>query len=126
MKITIGIIVIAVTLGASAFAVARNGKAQAVSREQAEAAAVGVLTGVDALNRLRGGDTAGAIAVLEASLDTNVTILGGSDAMERDANIRNIVVRAADYRAKNPHKSSYPELDARVSDILNRYRKTGQ
>jgi hypothetical protein len=126
MKVTVAVVVVAVTLGASVFALAAKDKPQPVPREQAEAAAVGILTSVDALTRLRGGDTAGAIAVLEASLHSNITIVGGSDAAASDPNIRKIVARAADYRGKHPYKSSYPELDAQVSDILKRYRKDGQ
>jgi hypothetical protein len=126
MKSTVAMVAVGVTLTASVLAFASRDKPQRVSQEQAEAAAVGVLHSVNALNRLRRGDTAGAIAILETSLDSNITILGGSDAVASDAKIRKIVERAADYREKNPHTSTYPELDAHVAEILNRYRKKGQ
>ena len=125
MKIIASVLVCAGVSIAVVFAVAHAEKVRAVSREQAEAAAVGVLTQVTALDRLRAGDTAGAIEMLEVSLDSNITILGGSDEVRREPNVRKILQRAAEYRVNHPRKSD-PTLDAHVSELLKPYQKGQQ
>ena len=98
---------------------------QTASKDQAEAAAAGVLAQVEALKRLRRSDTAGAIELLETSLDANVTILRGNDEVRRDPRVTKILERAAEYRSAYPRKSD-PVLDSHVSELLRRYKKGAQ
>jgi hypothetical protein len=58
--------------------------------------------------------------VLEVAVNTNVLVIGGVPESDRvEEGIRRVLRRTADYRAKYPYKSSYPELDADVAKVLS-------
>lgn len=95
------------------------------SRDQAEAAAVGILTQTVALKRLRAGDASGAIAILETTLNANLLILEGNLEVQRSPKVKSILETAAEYRERYPHRSEQ-ELDAQVSRFLNQYRRPAE
>jgi hypothetical protein len=97
--------------------------AQSVSKDQAEAAAAAVLVQVEALRRLRSGDNAGAIELLETSLDSNITILGGNDKLRCSSSIATIVEGAAEYRVKYPRSGGDANLNEHVAGLLKSCQK---
>jgi hypothetical protein len=96
--------------------------AQTVSKQQGEAAAVAMATQLEALKRLRSGDNAGAIELLEVSLDSNITILGGNDKLRCSSKVSRIVESVAEYRVKYPRRSD-PILNEHVAGLLKPCKK---
>jgi hypothetical protein len=106
-----------VALSVVALATARSEKVEPASREQAQASAATILMEIEALDRLRRGDVAGAIGILEVSVDANLVILGSAKDVLSDPSVRKILGRAAEYRSRHPRRSD-PAVDAQVSEVL--------
>jgi hypothetical protein len=91
-----------------------------VGQAQASVAGAALLSDTEALVRLRGNDVPGALSMLEVAVNMNVLVIGGlPESARAEEDIRRVLRRTADYRAKYPHKASYPEIDADVAKVLS-------
>jgi hypothetical protein len=75
------------------------------------------------LERLRAGESAGAVDVLEASLDGAIVGIGATiDAKPAAPHQKEwaVLERARRYRAKHPHNSEPPEIAAAVARALSK------
>lgn len=87
---------------------------------QSDTAETGIAVRV--LVRLRSGDSAEAIDLLEAKLDGDLIGLGSSldrlPPSRREASAVKMLRLAGDYRRQFPRRSSLPEVDAAVAKAL--------
>jgi hypothetical protein len=90
-----------------------------MNQVRADAAAAAILIETAALVRLKANDLSEAQSVLETNLDSNLVILHGFPAARAQEAVQRVLRRTAEYRAKYPHASQYPEIDAGVSNVLS-------
>lgn len=123
MKKSIATVLILVAFGAgiaAGVAGAIRWSGDRLGQTEASVAGAALLSDTEALVRLRGNDVPGALSVLEVAVNTNVLVIGGLPESTRgEEDIRQVLRRTADYRAKHPHKASYPEIDADVEKVLS-------
>ena len=116
--------IFAIGLGAGVIYGSRRA-ADRASQASAIAAAASAGGKVVALERLRSGDVARTISLLETTLDSDLVTIGLTQGLN-DPTVRGVVERVARYREDNPHKSGDAVVDEAVGDLLSKMKPARQ